>query len=69
MDGSYIGARSIIGAGALVTGGTKVPPGSMVMGAPARVVRPLSAEEQLSVKEWAERYVTISRAFLERQAK
>lgn len=66
MDGAEIGERSIIGAGALVTGGKKIPPGSMVMGSPARVVRPLSPEEQLSVKTWAARYVTVSRAFMTR---
>src|ERR1700722_10415624 len=39
LDGVEIGARCIIGAHALVTGGTKIPPGSLVLGAPAKVVR------------------------------
>ncbi|MES2569671.1 MAG: gamma carbonic anhydrase family protein, partial [Verrucomicrobiota bacterium] len=46
LDGAEIGARSIIGAGALVTGGKKFPPGSLILGSPARVVRTLSLEEQ-----------------------
>jgi carbonic anhydrase/acetyltransferase-like protein (isoleucine patch superfamily) len=62
MDGVEIGTHSIIGAGALVTGKTKIPPGSMVLGSPARVVRTLSPEEQESIQEWAQRYVTLSRA-------
>lgn len=66
MDGAEIGARSIVGAGALVTMGKKVPPGSLVLGSPARVVRSLSRDEQLSIKTWAERYVSVSRAFMER---
>ena len=66
MDGAQIGARSIIGAGALITGGTKIPPGSLVLGSPAKVVRTLSLDEQQSIKVWAERYVTVSRAYLER---
>ena len=65
LDGAEIGARSIIGAGALVTGGKKIPPGSLVLGSPAKVVRTLSLEEQAGVKVWAEKYVALSRAYLE----
>ena len=68
LDGAEIGARSIIGAGALVTGGKKIPPGSLVLGSPAKVVRTLSLEEQAGIKVWAEKYVAVSRAFLERAA-
>jgi carbonic anhydrase/acetyltransferase-like protein (isoleucine patch superfamily) len=66
MEGAQIGARSIIGAGALVTGGTKIPSGSLVLGSPAKVVRSLSSEEQHSIRSWAERYVTLSRVYLQR---
>ena len=69
LDGAEIGARSIIGANALVTGGTKIPPGSLVLGSPAKVVRSLSQGEQDAIKVWAERYVILSRAYLEREAK
>lgn len=65
MDGAEIGARSIIGAGALITGGTKIPPGSLVLGSPAKVVRSLLPEEQSGIKVWAERYVTLSRVYLQ----
>jgi carbonic anhydrase/acetyltransferase-like protein (isoleucine patch superfamily) len=64
MDGAEIGARTIIGAGALVTAGRKIPPGSMVMGSPARVVRALSLEEQESIQGWAKRYVILSRRYI-----
>ena len=64
MDGVEVGSRSIIGAGSLVTMGTKIPPGSLVLGSPARVVRKLSGEEQGSVKGWAENYVQLSRRYL-----
>lgn len=64
LDGAEIGARSIIGAGALVTGGKIIPPGSLVLGSPAKVVRELTEEEQLSIKGWAERYVSLSRRYL-----
>jgi carbonic anhydrase/acetyltransferase-like protein (isoleucine patch superfamily) len=66
LDGAEIGARSIIGAGALVTGGTKIPPGSLVLGSPGKVVKTLGLEEQGKIKGWAEKYVALSRAYLER---
>lgn len=65
MDGAEIGARSIIGAGALVTSGKKIPAGSLVLGSPATIVRMLSIEEQDSIRGWAERYVTLSRSYLQ----
>ena len=48
MDGAHIGRGSVIGAGALVTKGTVIPPFSLVVGAPARVVKtlPESAAEE-----------------------
>lgn len=60
LDGAVIGARSIVGANSLVTKGTQVPPGSLVMGSPAKVVRPLSAAEQASLPGWAEKYVKVA---------
>ena len=44
LDGAEIGARSVIGANALVTQNTKIPPGSMVLGSPAKVRRMLDLE-------------------------
>jgi carbonic anhydrase/acetyltransferase-like protein (isoleucine patch superfamily) len=60
LDGAVIGARCIIGAGALVTKGTIIPSGSMVLGSPAEVVRPLTAAEQASLPGWAEKYVKVA---------
>jgi len=57
LDGAIIGERSIIGANALVTGGMEIPPGSLVLGSPAKVVRTLDFEEQAGIKGWAEKYV------------
>jgi carbonic anhydrase/acetyltransferase-like protein (isoleucine patch superfamily) len=57
LDGAIIGKQSIIGAKALVTGGTKIPPGSLVLGAPAKVVRKLTKAERAGLKWWAQKYV------------
>lgn len=62
MDGAVIGAHSIVGAGALVTAGTMIPEGSMVLGAPAKVVRMLTAEERAGLEKWAQKYVRIAQA-------
>ena len=57
LDGAVIGKQSIIGAKALVTQHTKIPPGSLVLGAPAKVVRKLTKEECAGLKWWAQKYV------------
>jgi carbonic anhydrase/acetyltransferase-like protein (isoleucine patch superfamily) len=64
LDGAEIGARCIIGAGSLVTQHKLIPPGSLVLGSPAKVVRQLDLEEQQLIKTWAEKYVRVSRKFL-----
>ena len=66
LDGVEIGERSIIGANALVTGGTIIPPGSLVVGSPARVVKTLDLKDQAQVKHWAEKYVIQSRKYMAR---
>jgi len=66
LDGAVIGERSIIGAQALVTGGMEIPPGSLVLGSPAKVVKTLDLKVQSEVKKWAEKYVVQSRKFRER---
>ena len=57
LNGCRIGTGSIVAAGALVPEGMVVPPGSMVMGMPAKVKRPLTAEEDASIKWYADNYV------------
>jgi gamma-carbonic anhydrase len=67
LDGCNIGAQSIVGANALVPQGFECPEGSLVYGAPARVVRPLSSEERAGLKPWAEKYVEVARAHAARK--
>lgn len=58
LDGAEIGEQCLIGAKALVTQGMKVPAGSLVLGSPGKVVRPLSSFERAGLRHWAEKYVT-----------
>jgi gamma-carbonic anhydrase len=62
LDGAKIGDRCIVGANSLVTQGFEAPAGSMIFGAPAKVIRPLSAAEQKSLRGWAEKYVAVAGA-------
>ncbi|HTI97895.1 MAG TPA: gamma carbonic anhydrase family protein [Dongiaceae bacterium] len=57
LDGAMVGKQSLIGAKALVTQGMKIPPGSLVLGAPAKVVRALTPKERAHLKWWAQKYV------------
>lgn len=62
LDGAKIGDRCIVGANALVTQRFVAPPGSMILGAPAKVVRPLTAAEQRDLRGWAEKYIAVAKA-------
>jgi carbonic anhydrase/acetyltransferase-like protein (isoleucine patch superfamily) len=57
LSGAYISHDCIIGAGSLVTGHSVIPPRSMVLGVPGRVVRQLTEEEVQSIRAAAEHYV------------
>lgn len=57
LDGAVVGSQCLIGAKALVTPGMEIPDGSLVLGAPAKVSRPLTARERDELKYWAEKYV------------
>ncbi len=59
MDGAHIKKNCIVGAGAIVTQGKEFPENSLVLGAPAHVVRELTTEEIEGVRGGVERYVEI----------
>ncbi len=69
LDGAVIGRGSIVGAHALVTKETRIPPGSLVMGTPAKVVRALRAEEIAGIRVWADHYVALGPIHGERERK
>lgn len=62
LDGAVIGEGCLIGAHALVTQGKAIPAGSLVLGSPARVVRPLTAEEQAGLRRMAAKYRQVADA-------
>lgn len=62
LDGARIGAQSIVGANSLVPQRFECPPGSMVYGSPAKVIRPLRPDEIAGLKPWAGKYVATAKA-------
>ena len=63
LNGAKIGANSLVGAGALVTEGKSFPEGSMIVGAPARVIRPLDDAAIKMIAGGADIYVRNHRRF------
>jgi len=59
LDGVTVGEGCIVGAGALVT--KDVPPRSLVVGVPAKVVRPVSDDEALDLINHAKKYEKLAR--------
>jgi carbonic anhydrase/acetyltransferase-like protein (isoleucine patch superfamily) len=57
LNGAKIGRHCIVGAGSLVTEGKEFPDGSMILGAPAKVVRALTPEQIEGLKRPARHYV------------
>jgi len=61
LNGAKIGRDCIVGAGALVTEGKEFPDGSLIVGAPARVLRPLSPQQYELLRRMAQAYLTQTR--------
>lgn len=64
LDNAVIGEGSIVGAHTLVTKGTIIPPGSLVMGTPGKVIRPLTPEESKSLLASAKGYQELGATYL-----
>lgn len=61
LDGAVLGDRCMVGAGALVTGKTNAPAGSLLLGNPAKVVKPLSEEQLAHLEQSATHYVELAK--------
>ncbi|HKL63112.1 MAG TPA: gamma carbonic anhydrase family protein [Woeseiaceae bacterium] len=63
LNGACIGSHSVVGANSLITEGKEFPDGVLILGAPAKVVRELSAEEIAMIGHSAEHYVENARRY------
>lgn len=61
MNGSVVGKNCLVAAGSLILEHQNIPDGSMVMGRPAKVTRPLTAEEIARLEESAQHYIQTGR--------
>lgn len=64
LDDAVIGEGSLVGAGALVTQKTVIPPRSLVLGAPAKVVRTLGPEDEAHHRQMAAKYSRLKENYL-----
>jgi carbonic anhydrase/acetyltransferase-like protein (isoleucine patch superfamily) len=66
LNGAFIGASCLVGAGALVTEGKQFEAGMLIIGVPARIVRPLTEQElaglQLSAAHYAKKAARYARS-------
>ena len=56
LSGAHVGTFSLIGAGAIVLENAKIPPRSLVLGVPGKVIRQLTPKEAAIHAPWARRY-------------
>ncbi len=63
LNGALVGERCLVGAGALVTEGKTFEPGMLIVGAPARAIRPLSEAELAALVVSAAHYAEKAAAY------
>ena len=68
LTGAKIGENSIIGAGAVVTERMVVPPNSVVLGIPGRVVKQVTDEQIERIRKTAEAYIERGKMYKQRSS-
>ena len=61
LDGVVLEEGCLVGAGALVTGKTYAPAGSVLLGSPARVVKQVTPEQAEGQRRNAQHYIQLAR--------
>ena len=64
LSGARIGAGSFVGAGSLVRERQVIPPGSLVLGSPARVTGELRPAQRDAIARGATHYEALARDYL-----
>ena len=64
LNEARVGEECIIAAGTLVPEGMEIPPGSLVMGVPGKVRRPITGEEREGLRRYAANYVEYKETYL-----
>ncbi|MEC5424074.1 gamma carbonic anhydrase family protein [Virgibacillus sp. C22-A2] len=67
LDGAEIGEYSIIGANSLVPSGKVIPPRSLVLGSPGKVVRTLTDSDIAMIEETSKTYIRNGQEFQQKE--
>ena len=59
LNGVHVGTGSIIGAGAVCREGMRIPPNSLVLGVPGKVIRQTTPEERERIRRTVESYLEL----------
>lgn len=63
LNGAKVGANCLLGAGALIPEGKEIPPRSVVMGAPGKIVREVGEKEQAMLDSAHRHYIAKYRRY------
>jgi carbonic anhydrase/acetyltransferase-like protein (isoleucine patch superfamily) len=63
LNGAKVGKNCLVGANALVTENMLIPDGSLVLGSPAKVIKPLDEKTKAILAEGSEHYVQNSQHY------
>ena len=64
LSGCEIGADCLVAAGTLVTEGRRIPPGSVVMGVPGKVVRAVTADDLERTRQISAHYLEMAQRYV-----
>lgn len=65
LNGAVIGQECLIGANALVTENMQIPDGSLVLGSPAKIIKPLDESVRKELRQGSQNYVNNAQRFME----
>jgi len=68
LDNVKVGTNCFVGAGALLPPGKEYPPGSLIVGSPAKVVRPLTEKELAFLGESVENYLAYKKGYMPKES-
>lgn len=63
LSGARIGREAIVGAGSVVLEGTRIPPRTLAVGVPAKVVRRVTAKDVAYIRYWVKKYVQLAKTY------
>lgn len=64
LDAAQIGENCMIGAGAVIPKGKVIPPGSVVIGNPYRIIREVTEEDIEDMKNRIEEYLALAKTYI-----